>query len=715
MRQVAARTTAMAAAVLAATWCGAAYLEDVPQAVRQPDGTVLHLLATGDEHLSWLHDEVGFLIVRDPGDGRLVYAVREGDRVRPSRLVVGRDDPAAAGIAPGLRPEPGEAVARALARRRAEVSTQAAPGVPTFSAIENVVVFIRFADEAEFTQTRSLAHYDALFNAEGDGAVSMRSYFHSASYGQLSVRTSFFPVGGGGYVTSFQAAQPRAHYMPYDATTNPAGYEGESQRETREKDLLAAAVAAIGAEVPSSLAVDGNGDGAVDNVCFIVSGTPTAWSTLLWPHMWSLAGHGATINGKRVESFNFQLESMVQVGVLCHEMTHTLGAPDLYHYTSDGMTPVGRWDLMASTTTPPQQVNAYFKYRYLGWIKELPAITTSGTYALAPLAAGPHCYKVVSPNAPREYFLLEYRSQSGAFDSTLPGSGLVVYRINTGVQGNAGGPPDGVYVFRPGGGADSNGSIRDAALGSHVGRTAIDGTTDPYAFLTWGDLGGLSISDIAAPGETVAFTVTVQGACSLGGFKLLGPESPAYGTPLDLVWSAAAGATSYDLLLGEATELPVAATTATPGASVAVAPGAVYEWRVIAANACGRLASGPAWALHVDPHVPALARGPATSAIASATAGDWRYFAVEVPAGARALSVSTAGGSGDVDLYLRRGAFPTVSRNDCAAVRAGNQERCAVASPAPGTWYVGVFTYAPFAGVELAADWALPPRRRLRQ
>jgi M6 family metalloprotease-like protein len=703
----------MAAALAAAARCNAAYLENVPQTVRQPDGTVLHLLATGDEFTSWLHDEAGFLIVRDPVDGRLVYARREGGRVLPSRLVVGRDDPAAGGVAPGLRPEPTEAARAAGAARRTRVSALAAPGTPSFSAIENIVVFVRFADEPEFTPDRPLAAYEQLFNDDAGGAVSMRRYFREASYGQLDVRTSFFPGTAGPTVVSYVAAQPRAHFMPYNAVANPIGYDGESQRETREKELLAAAVAAVASQVPASLAIDGNGDGDVDNVCFVISGQPTAWNTLLWPHMWSLSGRNAMINGKRVSSFNLQLESMVRVGVLCHEMTHTLGAPDLYHYTSDGMTPVGRWDLMASTTTPPQQINAYFKYRYLGWIKELPAITTSGQYELAPLSAGPNCFKIPSPNSSREYFVLEYRSQSGRFDGTVPGSGLLVYRVNTNFQGNAGGPPDGVYVFRPGGAAGANGSIRDAALGSHVGRTALDGTTDPFAFLTWGDLGGLALSDIGAPGNTVAFTVTVQGACALGGFALLGPESPVYGTSLALSWSAASGAASYDLHVGAGAELPLVATATAPGATVAVAPGVVYAWRVIAANACGRLASGPAWRLDVDPVVPGLARGQAVAELASPGVGEWRFFAVEVPAGARALAVTTTGGSGDADLYLRRGAFPTAARSDCAAVRAGNQERCAVDVPEPGTWYVGVAAYTPFAGVELAADWVLPPRRRL--
>ena len=702
-----------AATLLAAAWCSAAYLENVPQTVRQPDGTVLRLLASGDEYSSWLHDASGFLIVRDPADGRLVYAHRQGGRVLPSRFVVGRDEPAAAGLEAGLRPEPGEAVRAALARQRARVSALAAPGAPEFAAIENLVVFVRFADEPEFTQDRPLAAYEALFNADGSGAMSMRSYFEAASYGQLTVRTSFFPAAAGPFVTSYRAAQPRAYYMPFDATTNPEGYDGEGERETREMGLLADAVAAIAAQVPASLAIDGNGDGDVDNVCFIVSGTPTAWSTLLWPHQWSLSGRNATINSKRVASFNFQLESMVQVGVLCHEMTHTLGAPDLYHYTSDGQTPVGRWDLMASTTTPPQQINAYTKYRYLGWIKELPAIATSGAYELAPLSSGPNCYKIASPNASREYFLLEYRSQAGAFDGTVPGTGLIVYRINTGVQGNAGGPPDGVYAFRPGGALGVNGAIRDAALGSHAGRSAIDGTTDPHAFLTWGDLGGLAISEIGTPGDTIPFTVAIQPACALAGFAPIGPESPRPGGPVELQWSASLGATSYDVHAGAGPEPPLLATTAMTSAAVAAVPGSVMTWRVIAANQCGRLASGPAWRLDVDPVVPVLARGAELPGLEIANGGDWRFFRVDVPPGARAFTVVTAEGTGDADLYVRHGAFPTASRNACASLRGGSDERCVVATPAPGAWFVGVAAYSAFSGVTLGADWTLPPRRRL--
>ena len=67
---------------------------------------------------------------------------------------------------------------------------------------------------------------------------------------------------------------------------------------------------------------------------FIVSGSPTGWASLLWPHMWSMFEYTVTINGKTVGGYDLQLDSMLSTGVLAHEMFHVLGAPDLYHYTS---------------------------------------------------------------------------------------------------------------------------------------------------------------------------------------------------------------------------------------------------------------------------------------------------------------------------------------------------------------------------------------------
>lgn len=196
----------------------------------------------------------------------------------------------------------------------------------------------------------------------------------------------------------------------------------------------------------------------MDNVCFIVRGSPDGWSDLLWPHFYWLPGSNTkTINGKKVGDYNMQLETSLAtkgVGVLCHEMFHTLGAPDLYHYSYDGLHPAWKWDLMEWEQQAPQHMGAYMKQRYGRWIASIPEITSSGTYTLNPLPSSTNnAYKIASPNSSTEYFVVEYRRKTGTFESSLPGEGLLVYRINTSRdgQGNAQGPPDEVYIYRPGG------------------------------------------------------------------------------------------------------------------------------------------------------------------------------------------------------------------------------------------------------------------------
>jgi hypothetical protein len=67
------------------------------------------------------------------------------------------------------------------------------------------------------------------------------------------------------------------------------------------------------------------------------------------------------------------------------------------------------------------------------------------------------------------------------------------------------------------------------------------------------------------------------------------------------------------------------------------------------------------------------------------------YETIGVPGGAK-LEVSMTGeGSGNMDLYVRLGAKPTVSSFACKSVNAGNTESCSVTAPAAGgTYYVRV-------------------------
>ena len=286
----------------------------------------------------------------------------------------------------------------------------------------------------------------------------------------------------------------------------------------REHALLKRACQYIEDEVPDDLNIDKNLDGYVDNMVFIVRGATTAWATLLWPHRWALYNEVVYINGKRVWDYNLQVEDHLNgsgAGVLCHEMFHSLSAPDLYHYSSAPYTSVGPWDLMDASDNPPQSMGAYMKFRYGGWIEQIPEITECGTYTINPLSEPENnCFKIASPNSSTQYYVVEYRVKIGTFEGGLPGSGLLVYRIDDAENGNgnAQGPPDEVYVYRPNGTINVNGNLSQAHYAADYGRTEINDNTNPSPFLQNGQPGGLNIANIGFTGETISFDVFFEKA-----------------------------------------------------------------------------------------------------------------------------------------------------------------------------------------------------------
>ncbi|MCL6519369.1 MAG: M6 family metalloprotease domain-containing protein [Armatimonadetes bacterium] len=531
--------------------CGA-FLRNVPQTLVQPNGEVLKCFCSGDERYRWLHDADGYVIVRDPKTGFYTYAFETGGKLLPSRYVAGKVNPAAVGLKRGVMPNlRGMRKPYALFMPSRIRPVRPAPSTGT---INNIVIFIRFSDENEFTD--KISTYDNMFNLTAPLANSMSNYYTEVSYNKLSVSTTFYPPAEE-TVVSYQDYNPRAYYQP-KSESNPIGYTDPYEDDgldmaTREHILLKSAINTVKRYIPSDLVVDSDGDGYVDNVCFIVYGSPGAWSDLLWPHMWTFTPEfdGVTppeINGKTVGTYNFQLQSYLLesegVGVLCHEMNHSLGMPDLYHYEFDGLYPVWLWDIMEYNTDPPQHMGAYMKWRYTRWIEEIPEIVQAGTYSIRPITSPTNnCYKISSPYSDTQYFVVEYRNNNRpTFESMLPGSGLLVYRINTECDGmgNAFGPPDEVYIYRPGGTIEENGNPDDATFSLEEGRIQIDDTTDPSSFLADGSPGGLKISNIGSAGSTISFTVRFGKVET----PVIIPNGGTYSTPQNVtITCGTAGAT----------------------------------------------------------------------------------------------------------------------------------------------------------------------------
>ena len=113
----------------------------------------------------------------------------------------------------------------------------------------------------------------------------------------------------------------------------------------------------------------------------------------------------------------------------------------------------------------------------------------------------------------------------------MPGNnnGIIVYRINLDINrnniidtlewagGNAGGPPDEMYVYRSAGTLETNGNIASAIYSTQTGKTQINDSTNPSSFLSDGMPGGLNISDIGFPSSTIEFTCHIDCSNPLSG------------------------------------------------------------------------------------------------------------------------------------------------------------------------------------------------------
>ncbi len=204
-------------AVLLGTGAYAIHVERLPHPLVQPNGQDINCFLTGDEFHRRLHDDGNFTIIQDPQTGYYVYAQANAEGLVATSCIVGRDDPRQAGLAPGA-----DLPAAVIKNLRSRFPYMAGEGneAPPTGTINNLVVYIRFADQAEFTD--SIAYYNRMFNNSTSGASSMYNYFIEASYNALTVSSTFYPTPGS-YTVSYQDSHNRNYFIPYDSVANPEG------------------------------------------------------------------------------------------------------------------------------------------------------------------------------------------------------------------------------------------------------------------------------------------------------------------------------------------------------------------------------------------------------------------------------------------------------------------------------------------------------------
>lgn len=398
------------------------------------------------------------------------------------------------------------------------VSLYAAP-----SKMVNVVCFVRFADEPDTVFIHKPDFYDKLYNDTSKTANSVFNYFSWSSYRQFEWTSLFYPVqtDTSGNVMSFKSSLKRGELQPYNALTNPIGYKSYYDATCIEHDLVRELGEYLDTVIPDSVKLDWRSSGTIDNLTVILSGNSEKSSSkgILWPHqdsslLWAFIKLKNHVLSRYLVVFDnangFKSGQPVQIntGVLCHEMTHVLGAPDLYTLSTDNSNPVGTWDLMSDNNVTPQGMTAYTRWKYGKWIDDIPQITADGDYELRPVGSETNdnvAYRIVASKASSEFFMLEYRKQEGTFESGIPSSGLICYRISDSYSGNLNGNGKEMYIFRQ----NATSNWKKAAMSADIGITEGNTSASPIKFkFSDGKTAPFSISNVGYCNGTISFHVS---------------------------------------------------------------------------------------------------------------------------------------------------------------------------------------------------------------
>lgn len=308
-------------------------------------------------------------------------------------------------------------------------------GEPIVGQRRALVVLMQYKD---VKMSKSHDEFDALFNEIGfslDNAKgSVRDFYNFASAGQLD------------YVSDV--------YGPYTTINNMRYYGQNSSRgggDTNAIELCLEAIRNLPKDIDLSI-YDNDHDGIVDNIHIIFAGygeEAGASSDAIWSHEYpykivmknevgiNFAGYSCTPElrgnmGKKISN----------IGVICHELGHALGANDYYdtNYAVEGSYEgTGKWDIMASGSWNdegrlPPNFNPYVRTHDFGWEKQILILSEEAiTLPKHSYDADENVVYRLNTGSNNDYFLLENRQQED-FDVSLPGRGLMIYHVHPNID-----------------------------------------------------------------------------------------------------------------------------------------------------------------------------------------------------------------------------------------------------------------------------------------
>ena len=382
------------------------------------DGTQVQATVMGDEYYSWLLDDDGNVLTPS-GDGKTY--VRNAQQI---------DD--ALATADGRR-----------AANRWRIGSAATAPLPTTGSPKIPVILVEFQDSVfsvADTPAGIREHYARFCNGTPDGIRQQ----YAGNYG--SIRDYFRDQSEGLFTPEFVIIGPvKLHQKEsYYGQNNTQGTKDILYAQFRQEAIQLATQTYSG----NWSDFDNKKKGQVDLAFFIYAGsgenTASTHDYLMWPKESTgsvkvgditIATTGCTSEMRALTNSVGDVTSTTPdgIGVFCHELSHALGLPDFYDtkYKGFGM---DLWSLMdygcyAGNGRCPGGYNSY-ELDFMGW-RELHTITDNGSYTLLPLNNGGQGVKIVNPENPDEYYILENR-QRKSWDQAICtySSGMLVIHVD---------------------------------------------------------------------------------------------------------------------------------------------------------------------------------------------------------------------------------------------------------------------------------------------
>lgn len=395
--------------------------------VTQPDRSTLSIRILGDENFSCKTTLDGYIIAQGK-DGFYYYADYDAGFLRISSKRVTNGSTGLSKSIPSSMAQSLQTVRERTLSKTFRIDSQTRASL---SSIRTLVIPVQFQD-IKFTTAAPRNRIYNLFNQinySNDGATgSVRDYFRD----NLGGRSNF----------TFEVCDP---------VTLPqiAAYYGENISGSSDLNLRQLVVQACRGADESGVdfsAFDDDRDGMVDNVFIIFAGHNEAeggGDNCIWPQCWNISESQLYLDGVKVSNFCCYSEysgpegagGFAGIGIICHELCHLLGLPDLYDINGDaegearslfGSLSIMDYGGYNNDCKTPPYLNIV--EREIIGIATPVTLTDSCTVTVPPVRDASEAFRFRTSYTD-ENFYIEFRDGE-KWDAFAGGSGLVIYHVD---------------------------------------------------------------------------------------------------------------------------------------------------------------------------------------------------------------------------------------------------------------------------------------------